>query len=391
MHILILPSWYSYSSRPLGGVFFREQALALRDAGYQIGVVAPILKSLKEFSGPREFSRNTRYWINDGGVATLREESWAIPKLHRLNMARWLSSGRRLVNEYFESQGRPDIIHAHSMLYAGSLAAEIKEKHQISYVITEHSSVFARGLINDWQLRHIQKAIHNSSCRVAVSEELARLLGRFTPVPGATWNYLPNMVDVDFFSAGHDMESTAANTRFVFFFAAFLTQNKGAHVLLEAFARSFADDEVELWIGGDGEERARLEKQATFLGIRNRTRFLGNLTREQMRITMRQCDAFVLPSLHETFGVVLIEALATGKPVIATRCGGPESIVHSKNGFLVAPSDPDALGAAMRQMVKTVDRFDTDAIRSDCIERFSRQAVVRELSKVYRAALDGPR
>ena len=102
-----------------------------------------------------------------------------------------------------------------------------------------------------------------------------------------------------------------------------------------------------------------------------------------MRTAMHQCDVFVLPSLYETFGVVLIEALAAGKPVIATRCGGPESIVNDENGLLVAPANSDALGRAMRQMVEAIDRFNKDIIRSDCIARFSRQAVIEQLGRVY--------
>ena len=74
MHLLIIPSWYPYANRPLTGIFFREQALALREADYQVGVVAPIQKSIKEISGLSSFRSGGAYWVDDGGVATLREE-----------------------------------------------------------------------------------------------------------------------------------------------------------------------------------------------------------------------------------------------------------------------------------------------------------------------------
>ena len=384
MHLLIIPSWYPYANRPLTGIFFREQALALREADYQVGVVAPIQKSIKEISGLSSFRSGGAYWVDDGGVATLREEQWSIPKFRRLNMSRWLACGRRLVEEYIAAKGRPDIVHAHSLLYAGMLAVEIKEIHQIPYVITEHSSGYARGLIHEWQLPYIRTAIREASWHLAVSQELAQLLGSFVAVPGRGWSYLPNMVDTDFFSGGPVEPCTDRKRPFVFFAAAFLTQNKGMHFLIEAFASNFAGAEVELWIGGDGEEKERLEQQTSKAGVNGRIRFLGQLDREQMRSTMQRCDAFVLPSFYETFGVVLIEALATGKPVIATRCGGPESIVNEKNGFLVDPANADALGGAMRQMIETRDRFHKETIRADCIARFSRRAVIGELGNIYR-------
>ena len=69
--------------------------------------------------------------------------------------------------------------------------------------------------------------------------------------------------------------------------------------------------------------------------LEQRVRLLGALSREQARDELRGCDCFVLPSRHESFGVVLAEATACGRPVISTRCGGPESIVTKENGILV--------------------------------------------------------
>jgi teichuronic acid biosynthesis glycosyltransferase TuaC len=386
MHILIIPSWYPYKENPLMGIFFREQALALSEAGHQVGVISPIQKSMRGLKGYSDLICGGSYWVNDGGVMTLRKESWAIPKFHQLRMSPWLSTGMRLMDEYIATQGRPDIIHAHSMLYAGGLAAKIKQKYHIPYVITEHSSAYAYKQIRNWQLPCIQIASQEASWRLAVSKQFVKLLESLFPISGA-WHYLPNMVDTEFFSNAPITDTPISKLRFVFFTAAFLTSNKSFNLLIEAFAKTFLGKDVELWIGGDGEERDRLQMQATQAGIASQIRFLGQLDRNQMRSSMQQCDAFVLPSLYETFGVVLIEALASGKPVIATKCGGPESIVNENNGFLVKPADPDALGEAMQKMVESIDQFDKAWIRADCIARFSRQAVTGELNKIYRQIL----
>lgn len=387
MHILVLPSWYTYPGHPINGIFFREQALALHRAGFQVGVVAPILKSMKEICAVGCLNRaGTTYWEDDGGVATLRGENWSIPKLPQVNMSRWLSCGKRLISQYIAMRGRPDIVHAHSILYAGVLAVEIKAIHGIPYLITEHSTAFSRGLIRAWQEPYIRTAICESSLRVAVSQKLVQLLNSRFRVPDAGWDYLPNMVDVDFFSIGQDI-SNIAGRRFAFFSAAFLTPKKGMNFLIEAFAGEFAEEEIELWIGGEGEEKKRLEEQAKLLGVEKQISFYGALNRVQIRSMMQNCDAFVLPSLYETFGVVIIEALATGKPVVATRCGGPESIINGRNGLLVPVADPDELGRAMRQIVDSIGGFDKNVIRSDCVSKFGAQAVVGELERRYNIML----
>lgn len=89
----------------------------------------------------------------------------------------------------------------------------------------------------------------------------------------------------------------------------------------------------------------------------------------------------------ETFGVTLIEAMACGKPVIATRSGGPETFVHDDNGLLVPTGDVEALADAMRQMAKTYHQYDPDAIRADCVARFSEDAFVRSVAQLYHAAI----
>lgn len=387
MHVLLLPSWYPYSSRPISGVFFRDQAIALKGFGHRVGVVAPIQKSIREVSQTCTIPLRRTYWENDDGVTTLRDEAWAVPKCKRLNAHRWLSTGRKLVRDYFAEVGYPDIIHAHSMLYAGALAAEIKRNHRIPFVVTEHSSSYGLGLIAKWELPLISFAVSESSARLAVSTQLANLLPTFHPQLLRPWTYVPNLVDVDFFGRPSVAKRKETGGKFIFFSAAFLKKNKGMRFLIDAFSRNFSSDKFELWIAGNGEERAALEAHAGRLGTSAKILFLGHLDRNEVAAAMAECDVFVLPSLYETFGVVLIEALAAGKPVIATRCGGPESIVTSRNGLLVPPSDSNALGAAMREIVDGIRYFDSSTIRSDCISQFGRQAVVARLTQIYNSAI----
>ena len=129
---------------------------------------------------------------------------------------------------------------------------------------------------------------------------------------------------------------------------------KGLRVLLSALAQSGRDD-VRLTIVGDGTERATLETQARPLG--ERVRFTGYQSQEEVAQILSTADAFILPSFAEGVPVVLMEALAAGLPVMATRITGvPELVDHGVSGLLVTPGDPDALARAIDDLAARPDR-----------------------------------
>lgn len=106
--------------------------------------------------------------------------------------------------------------------------------------------------------------------------------------------------------------------------------------------------EVRLKIAGLGPERAKLESLAANLGLGDCVEFLGYQDRASVRRLLSTCSVFVLPSLSEPFGIVVLEALAAGAPVVATRIGGiPEIVEHQVNGLLVTPDDEQQLAAAI--------------------------------------------
>ena len=102
---------------------------------------------------------------------------------------------------------------------------------------------------------------------------------------------------------------------------------------------------------------------------------------------MSICNAFVLASLHETFGVVYIEALASGKPVIGTYNGGAEDIINDNNGLLVNKNDIKALGDAMVYLSDNISSYDKEKIRKECVDRFSKDKIINEVINVYSTIL----
>jgi glycosyltransferase involved in cell wall biosynthesis len=128
-------------------------------------------------------------------------------------------------------------------------------------------------------------------------------------------------------------------------FAGRLGPQKAVGTALEALARVPG---VTLVIAGDGPERAALERRSAELGLEERVRFVGGVSRDRVLRLFAAADGSVLPSAWENFPHTVVEALAVGCPVLATSVGGvPEVVRDGENGLLVSPRDPDALAAAI--------------------------------------------
>jgi glycosyltransferase involved in cell wall biosynthesis len=154
-------------------------------------------------------------------------------------------------------------------------------------------------------------------------------------------------------------------------------------VLLKAFAQACRGQAVRLRIAGEGSERAKLERLRDQLQLSDQVQFIGRLTRPEARDLIQGSHAVVSSSYVETFGVTLIEAFACGRPVVATRSGGPTFLVNAHNGILTTPGDVNGLAAALQSMIADYQRFDPAAIRAACADQYGAAAVVRRLEAVY--------
>ncbi len=386
IHVLLLPSWYPTRTDVVKGVFFKQQAIALKDAGVKVGVIYPHFRSLRQF-GLSALADNHFQIIScqEDGIPTWRFCGWNFP-ISRLKPYLWTWQNTRLFNRYIRCFGKPDLIHAHSVLWGGVSAMRIAQHWDIPYVVTEHATSFARGLIQSWQEPIIRQVIRNASCVLAVSKGLSDLLEPYAD--NRKIEIVPNMVDIEFFRPPA-IHRTAKPFRFLT--VALLTPKKGIDVLLKAFARAFKQtDEVILEIGGDGEQKKKLQALAKSLNIEHQVKFLGLLSREQVREAMWRANVFVLPSYVETFGVVLIEAMATGLPVIATRCGGPEEFVNSEVGWLTDPGNYEDLSDILSYVCKNYSSIikRESLIRSYAEKFFSGNAVAQSLLRHYTKVLN---
>lgn len=389
VHVLITPSWYPTEENPIYGIFILEQARALAGSGLKVGVLEPpVLTSLRSLmSGNPKRLRVVRNW--EHGFPSYRAEllNW-FPRF--APGYRWLSRRGFLASfeQYCSEHGAPDIVHAHAVDVGGVWGSYLKVTQGIPLVLTEHATAFAEGKYNKCQLDRAGRVFSLCDKLIAVSPQLESLLQKSFPGTPAKWEWIPNIVDSAFLQCQLGVRRHIQD-EFVFLSVANLVEKKGQASLLEAFAASFAREAgVKLWIGGKGPLRSRLERTARELGIWGQVRFLGGMGRHEVIEAMQSADAFVLPSHYETFGVVLVEALAVGCPVVATRCGGPECIVEEpRDGILVEPGDTGALSAAMERLRLERGSFSPESLRMGCQARFGAEAVVARLKQVYQEVL----
>lgn len=379
MHILILPSGYPTKEEPLRSIFFKEQALALKDGGHKVGVIYSETRRITNINY-KNFKRNHfQITFNDEeGVNTVRLHGWNILMMRNfLGVNLWVKQTLNLYEKYVRMYGKPDIIHVHCGLYGGLAAKVIKDKYSIPYVITEHSSTILNNSLNDYNKQILTESYNNANKLISVGEKLKSSMKNYTNNDIVV---VPNIVNTDGFKVYKDHK----REKFRFVTVAYLKKNKRIDLIIEAFnklKKNYSD--IELYIGGDGPEKINIQQMINKYNLNEDVHLLGEVLREDLPAVMGNADCFVLPSMYETFGVVYIEALACGVPIIATKCGGPEDFFNENLGYMINVDKLNELYNAMENIANDNSKFNSNEVSEYIKNRFSRKVIVKELENVY--------
>lgn len=375
MHILVVASDYPNPSDPLEGVFERDQARALQNAGHTVTYAAIDLRSARH-----RRPLGLRHFVEDG----LNVYLYSLP-VSPLRAAYEPVGGacfHAILRRVCAERGTPDIVHAH-FLGVAAIAAPVCREKNLPLVITEHTSALNAPDPGAALVKTMRKTYPLADALLAVSSLLAGSILRCT---GERATVIPNIIDTQSFGAVK--ESNVPGKPFRFAASGFLLHRKGYDLLLRAAGELCRRGyDLTLTVFGDGPERETLEKLAETEGIRGRVDFRGQCTRKELGDAYAQMDAFVLASRRETFGVVYIEAMAVGLPVIATRCGGPEDFVTEENGILIPVDDESALAGAMERMMLRREDYDSAAISADIRRKFAPETIAARLTELYEGVL----
>lgn len=237
-----------------------------------------------------------------------------------------------------------NLVHAHFTWSAGYVGAKLKEKYGVPFVVTAHGyDIYLLPFKdNEWKNK-IEYVLNSADHIITVSNSNAdciKKLNTNVPVTVIPNGYRSNLfypIDTlkcrEFLRLPLDKKIILAVGN--------LVEVKGHKYLIESIKRIIGSrKDIQCYIIGWGKLQRKLKKQIAAAGIQDYVKLLGGKPHNEIPLWMNACDVFVLPSLRESFGVVQIEALATGKPVVATFNGGSEEIIVSEDyGLLVNPGN----------------------------------------------------
>ncbi len=233
---------------------------------------------------------------------------------------------------------RPEVLHLHEPLIPSVSLLALMGRPQVPVVGTFHAAANKSAGYRVGRAV-LDRAARRLTLRTAVSEAARDLVSRYFP---GDYSITPNGVEVERFASAQPLG--LAGRKKVLFFGR-IERRKGLDLLLEAMAQ-LHDPDVRLVVGGDGPQVQGTRTKAEALGIR--AEFLGRVVEEDVAGLYRAADVYVAPNLRgESFGIVLLEAMAAGVPVVCSDLPGFRSAVGDA-ALLVPPGDAVALAAAIR-------------------------------------------
>lgn len=387
--ILVLSHMYPRDYHPSGGIFVHEQVKALRASGIDARVLSGdpywinTLNPVRIMRAIRNWWRMGNYqWECHDGVPFIRfpyivSSSFLPFQVHAFTYANGVSRCLSRLDRAFDFQ----LVHAHTSYTDGSAGAKVAVKYDVPLVITEHTGPFRTLTRTSYLRRKTQASINSASRLISVSASLLNDIKSQVSIrdPDRTC-VLPNVVDTDVFR----LEPRESDGRVKVLWVGHFVEIKRVNVLVRAFSAALKiQPNLYLKLVGSGELESDIRQLVKSLAIDSHVEFAGRSDRQGLLAHYRECDFLVISSEAETFGVVAIEAMSCGRPVLTTDCGGPAEIINHECLGLVVDKSTEAMAQGILEMTLRRADFDPRLIRKVAEQRYSTDAVVTGLKSIY--------
>jgi len=373
MHkILFLPKWYPCAEDIQNGVFIQKhaQAAALHN---EVTVL-----TVQTSENGREMEEMKAGNLNE--VIVYYKPSLLKP-LSILRYALAMRKGWRRVRQagFF-----PDVCHVHVLNRPALLALWLKRKNSIPFIISEHWSGYVTG---DFEHRGIVTGLFTAlavkqAAMVAVVSETLKA-GMMQCGLKAAYRIVPNVAE----ALPDAWKQKPVTDKFRFLVVADLRDAvKNISGVIRAFKNVHAQEpQTELVIAGDGADKEKLEALSQALGLMESCYFKGRLSNEEVLRLIPTAHAILINSRIETFSVVALESIFSGRPVISTRCGGPEQFINTQNGILIEKDNEQQLSEAMLKLMKNYSGYPAEQVKNSIPDIYTMEAVARALDDCYDA------
>lgn len=369
-HVLVMPNQFPGSEGDVGGVFVRDYIEAIKPH-CTVSVLVPQSSETAQRAGLIRMPRSLE-GVQYITCTPLLRGGERRRRLGRLELLHRLTRAARFVGEV-------DLIHAHGAVFHGLPAWKLGRRLDVPVLVTVHTGPFDKLLRRPTIRWLTQRTLESVDCVCPVSHDLRRQI-QSAQIRPRRMDVTYNPVDTDLFLPSKRRES---HRRIAF--AGRLEEYKGGLRVVKAFA-----DIAGRWpgwtlsVGGDGPERRAIQ---AFLdanpSLTGRVQLLGGYEKPQLADLFARSDFFVCPSRHETFGLVIAEAMSAGLPVIGPNCTAPPEYVDARSGLLVPPDDVSAIARAMEQMLQGLSSYNRNAIRESVVQRFGFASFGRRLLDIY--------
>jgi len=334
----------------IGGVFVKEQLNYIRKYFKEVTVISPVPRSL----GLKEDDKYCKNYSYEN-VKVL------FPRFSHLPVAYFRN---RLGDNYFKAINKLikkknikfDLIHAHFTWPSGYAGAKLKEKYNIPLIITTHGyDIYDLPFRNELLRKKVEYALDSADYIITVSNNNLKYINKLnikTPV-----RIIPNGFRSDlFYPIPKDHARKKLNlptNKKIILSIGNLVEVKGHRYLIQAMKGTVKQRrDILCIIVGSGQLKRELEKLIKELNLQDHIKLVGAKPHEEIPLWMNACDVFVLPSLRESFGIVQIEAIACGKPVVATYNGGSEEIIKNEVGILVESKKSEKLANVLNKALE---------------------------------------
>lgn len=389
LKVLVIPAWYD-TANPLTGVFFHEYCNAMTS------YCKVTLLNYEHHS----FSKR---WSKEKAVDKIADKKYGTLKMDYYNPfpGKWLGLSAAiqrkqilqkaiaLVKQYMKQEGKFDVIHIQSVCnnMTPLIAVALSTHFKIPYLVTEHYTSFEEAGDSIYHpfttYDEIKGIVRNASMRLAVSNYASNYCSNCFAVDFAT---VYNIIS-DKFNGGTGGQNQAKSS-FNFLCIGAFKKRKGQEYLIRAFADIVKDcPDGTLTLVGQGPDESRLRALAVELGVEQRLTIMGHLSTQEFISVMKKASVLVSASQYELFGMTIVEAFFLGKPVLATRSGGPEELINSKNGLITDYADVKGMAENMRTVYRNYDRYDPTVIRNEAVNKFSAAVIGPQMLDKYQQVI----
>jgi len=372
LKILVIPSWYPNEKDPLWGNYFIKQAEALSELCdvSMLHIYRAGLRELNKFNKERKTDGydDSKYSFKFYKKTILNFKSLSVDYSYK----KYAKSAYKAYKKLESIIGRVDVILVESALPGGLAAKYISDREGIPYVVHAHSEAI---LTNPVYEKYVNEIIKDADDYMAVNNSIKNIVENKR---NRGCHLVPNFIDCNKFKTNNKRDTKD----FTFISISNFYKVKAIDVLLHAFnivVNQKGKKDLKLKIVGTGEYRDFYESICRSLNLTDNVEFTGYIDNDKLPEVLSNCNVLCVSSSFETFCIPIVEALASGMPVITTDCIGPLEIVDETNSIVVPVNDINKYADAMLKMVKNYKTFDSKKISEYAFNKYDKNVICKQI------------